>query len=194
MGSRNHALRPRIAGITLSAVVMVTLASSMAAQGLARFTANGVQRAASAANAPVSELALGITEFGYRLSQQTASPSKNWVASPLSIAYTFAMARAGASGETAMEIDPVFGFPPSGTDEAFSAATSEMVIDHEESTSRRPAPRRGSSSAGRPPDRPSSRTSTQPRTRRDDRPHQHRRRTRHHAHKPTRPLNAILAR
>jgi hypothetical protein len=72
---------------------MVTLASSMAAQGLARFTANGVQRAASAANAPVSELALGITEFGYRLSEQTASPSKNWVASPLSIAYTFAMAR-----------------------------------------------------------------------------------------------------
>jgi serpin B len=109
---------------------------------LARFTANGVQRAASATNAPVGELAPGITEFGYRLSRQTALPSKNWVASPLSIAYAFAMARAGASGETAAEIDRVFGFPPSGTDETFNAATSEIVIGHGESPQPSAAPGR----------------------------------------------------
>jgi serpin B len=84
---------------------------------------DGVGRATPVPGAPVDALSAGITAFGYQLSQVTAGPSKNWVASPLSIAYAFAMARAGARGATAVEIDRAFGFPPAGTDDAFNAAT-----------------------------------------------------------------------
>lgn len=45
----------------------------------------------------------------------------NWVASPLSIALAFAMARVGALGATAAALDKVFGYPTSGRDDAFNA-------------------------------------------------------------------------
>jgi serine protease inhibitor len=116
-----------IIGAALCAIVTLTLTASARAQAITSVNAVGVHRATPPPGAPVGDLAEGVTAFGYRLCRLTAEPSKNWVASPLSIAYAFAMARVGASGETATEIDRVFGFPRPGTDEAFNAATRQVT-------------------------------------------------------------------
>jgi serine protease inhibitor len=82
--------------------------------------AEGVTRAAPPTDAPVEEIAAGVTRLGYEL----LSGSGNRVLSALSVAYAFGMVRAGASGETAAEIDQVFGFPAAGTHAAFNAVTA----------------------------------------------------------------------
>jgi serpin B len=105
----------------------LTTTGSAHAQELTGIRAEGVERAIPAPDAPVDAITAGITDFGYRLSQVAGDPTKNWVASPLSIAYAFAMARAGAEGDTAAEIDRVFGFPPARRDEAFNAATRQVA-------------------------------------------------------------------
>ncbi|MGC9667453.1 serpin family protein [Planosporangium sp. 12N6] len=127
MAARNRQLWPRIIGIVVSAAVTVVPASAAPAAAVTRLSSDGVQRAAAAPDAPVDALARGITAFGYRFSQVTAAPPENWVVSPVSIGYAFAMVRAGARGETGTEIDGVFGFPPVGTDEAFNAATRRLA-------------------------------------------------------------------
>src|SRR2546430_5434892 len=68
-----------------------------------------------------------MTDFGYRLSRTAGDPRANWVVSPLSIAYAFGMVRAGAGGATATELDTAFGFPATGTHEAFNAITRQLV-------------------------------------------------------------------
>jgi serpin B len=57
----------------------------------------------------------------------------------MSVADAFAMARAGAHGETARQLDRVFGFPATGTDEAFNAITRPLpylanciFVDHDQ--------------------------------------------------------------
>jgi serine protease inhibitor len=117
--------------IVLSAVVAtaitLTLTSSARAQTLTRLGADGVDRADPSPTAPTGPVTRGLVDFGAQLDQLTADPSKNWVASPLSIAYAFSMARAGAGGETAAEIDRAFGFPATGRDEAFNAISRQVV-------------------------------------------------------------------
>jgi serpin B len=85
-----------------------------------------VARQQPAADAPVRDVASAVTSFGYRL-QTSAFPTGNSVISPLSVAYAFAMARAGAGGETAAQLDRVFGFPASGLHDAFNAITRQVV-------------------------------------------------------------------
>ncbi len=53
----------------------------------------------------------GMTAFGAKLFDLVAEPTKNAVVSPFSIATAFGMARIGARGETAEQIDAVLGFP-----------------------------------------------------------------------------------
>jgi len=91
--------------------------------------AQGVARVVPPADAPVSAVTQGVTAFGYELGKVDVAPTENWVVSPASIAYGFAMARAGAAGETAAEIDRVFGFPQTGVHEAFNAITRQVVTD-----------------------------------------------------------------
>lgn len=86
-----------------------------------------VPRAVPAKDAPVGPLATAMTRFGYDLTRTAGDPKANWVVSPLSIAYAFGMARAGAGGATAAELDKAFGFPASGTDEAFNAISRQIV-------------------------------------------------------------------
>jgi serine protease inhibitor len=90
-------------------------------------TAEGVERAAPPEDAPVAEVAAGVTGAGHALAEQATAT--NWVCSPLSLAYAFAMARAGAGGETAAEIDRVLGFPARGLHEAFNAITGRAATD-----------------------------------------------------------------
>lgn len=61
-----------------------------------------------------------ITTFGYKLYQASSATGENAVLSPLSIATAFGMARAGAVGATAAEIDQVLGFPADGPHAVFN--------------------------------------------------------------------------
>ena len=90
-------------------------------------TAEGVERAAPPADAPIAEVAVGIARVGHDLAE--GSTTTNFVCSPLSLAFAFAMVRAGAGGETAEEIDRVLGFPESGTHEAFNAISAAAATD-----------------------------------------------------------------
>ena len=68
-----------------------------------------------------------MTAFGYDLYRVSAESGRNFVISPLSIATAFAMARAGARGDTAEQIDDVLRFPRDGVHAAFNAITGDLV-------------------------------------------------------------------
>lgn len=74
----------------------------------------------------MTEAVAGISEFATALYKAAADPQANVVFSPLSIAYAFAMARVGAKGETAAQLDEAFGLP-GGLDAAFNALTSGLA-------------------------------------------------------------------
>lgn len=86
----------------------------------------GATRAQPGKGAPVAETVAGMSEFAAALYTVAADPKANVVFSPLSIAYAFAMARAGAKGETAAQLDEAFGFP-GGLDAAFNALTTGLA-------------------------------------------------------------------
>ncbi|MGH3786357.1 MAG: serpin family protein [Pseudonocardiaceae bacterium] len=78
--------------------------------GVGVLTAEGVSRQVPR-DAPIEHTVDGLTKFGHDLYQVAADPARNIVLSPLSIGYAFSMARAGAGGQTASQLDRVFGFP-----------------------------------------------------------------------------------
>lgn len=127
MARPNHRFWRLAISAVLGTAITLTLTSSARAQTLIKLDAEGVHRADTSPTAPTGLVTRGLVDFGAQLDQLTADRSKNWVASPLSIAYAFSMARAGAGGETAAEIDRVFGFPATGRDEAFNAVTTQVV-------------------------------------------------------------------
>lgn len=86
-----------------------------------------VRRAQPSADAPVAELGDAMTGFAQRLLRVSPGAQDNWIASPLSIAVAFAMARAGAAGNTAAQLDHVFGFPARGVHDGFNAITRELT-------------------------------------------------------------------
>ncbi len=86
-----------------------------------------VPRAEPPADSPVAECCSGMLTLAQRMVPVSADAGQNWVASPVSIACAFAMARAGASGSTATQIDQIFGFPQHGRDDGFNAITRELA-------------------------------------------------------------------
>lgn len=78
-------------------------------------------------DAPVAETVAGLRAFGHALHGQAGAPEANTVLSPLSVAYALAMARAGAAGDTATEIDEVLRFPARGLHDAFNILDREIV-------------------------------------------------------------------
>jgi serpin B len=89
--------------------------------------AAGVDRETPLAEDPVEAAVLGMTAFGYDFYRVSAEPDSNTVISPLSIAGAFAMARVGARGDTADQIDDVLYLPTDGVHAAFNAITRELV-------------------------------------------------------------------
>lgn len=79
-----------------------------------------------AAATDTESLTRGITAFGHALVHAVSTPSTNVVVSPLSVAYAFAMARAGARGQTGAELDATFGFPGAATHSALDALTRPL--------------------------------------------------------------------
>jgi serine protease inhibitor len=106
--------------------------------------AAGVQRAV-VRDAPVTAVTDGMTAFGHDLYRVAADPGHNTIMSPLSIAVAFAMARAGARGDTAAQIDRVLRFPPRDLHEAMNAITRQIVT-----TEDAPSPRQTTRNAAHP--------------------------------------------
>jgi serpin B len=106
-------------------LVLVTLAACGGSPTVPTLTVEDVSRQQPAKGAPVGGVAEAITKLGYQLESRAAD--RNFVVSPLSIAYAFAMVRAGAGGETAAQLDQVLGFPPTGLHDAFNAITRQVV-------------------------------------------------------------------
>jgi serpin B len=84
----------------------------------------GVTRQAPPADAPVPAVAAAITRLGDRM--LAGLPPGNQVVSPLSVAYAYAMLRAGAGGATATDLDRTFGFP-ARVDAAFNSITAQIA-------------------------------------------------------------------
>lgn len=99
-------------------------------------------------DAPIEQTVTGLTKFGHDLYTVAADPAKNTVISPLSIGYAFGMARAGAGGQTASQLDQVFGFPASGPHAAFND------LDRRIGTVGEPSPRRSAGATRAPGERP----------------------------------------
>src|SRR5690242_13536404 len=119
-------MRTRWVGL-VAAVMVVASVAGCGGKGPAppaELRAENVARVMPSSNAPVAAVAAAIGQLGYRLSQ---AGTGNWIISPASIGYAFAMVRVGARGATADEIDKAFGFPASGRDEAFNAITRAVV-------------------------------------------------------------------
>ncbi len=98
---------------SLLAVALLSACTATAPGGpppAAELLAN-VARAAPG-EASVEEAVEGLLAFGHDLHDQIADPSTNTVISPFSMALVFGMARAGAAGDTADQIDEVLHFPP----------------------------------------------------------------------------------
>ena len=98
----------------------------------------------SAPNLPA--VVAGMDAFAADLHAIAAATSANFTASPLSIAVAFGMLRAGSRGETANQLDAVFGFPTTSRAEgsphqALNALTAQLVTPpHPPSSQPAPAP------------------------------------------------------
>jgi serpin B len=108
-------------------LVLVTVGACGSTPTVPTLTVKNVSRQQPAQNAPVGDVAEAVTGLGYRLDSSAFPTGHNSVVSPLSIAYAFAMARAGAGGETAAQLDQVLGFPSTGLHDAFNAITRQVV-------------------------------------------------------------------
>ncbi|HYU84172.1 MAG TPA: serpin family protein [Kribbellaceae bacterium] len=89
--------------------------------------AAGVSRVTPAAGTDVGPLVAGMTAFGHDLLGAMGEDAEgNVVISPLSIAYAFGMAEAGARAETRKQIDDVFGWGKGGPHEQINALTQRI--------------------------------------------------------------------
>jgi serpin B len=124
----NRAVWGRVLGAGLAAVTLAAAPGCGARDyGPPVLKAADVERRTPAADAPVDAVSRGLAALGHELARTDAAPGKNWIASPLSIGSAFAMARAGANGETAAEIDRVLGLPAAGGHDAYNAVTRQVV-------------------------------------------------------------------
>jgi serpin B len=84
--------------------------------------ASGLARVEPSGDAPIDDVVRHIDDFAFEFQRLVASESENLVFSPASIATAFAMAHAGASGQTRATLEAAFGFPDQpDIDEAMNA-------------------------------------------------------------------------
>src|SRR5262249_37911409 len=111
-------------------------------------TLPGVSRQSAGADAPVGAVVAGLGRFADQFRTVALQPGRNAVFSPLSIGYAFAMLRAAAAGQTAAQLDRLFGFPATGLHQAYNSLTGQIV------TTGGPPPRaapRATRDPGQPP-------------------------------------------
>lgn len=127
-------MRTSRSAITAAAVLGVATLAACGSQVPPSDDPDGIRLAVSerervrpAAGAPVDEAALGLQAFGYELISRNPDllEDGNLVVSPSSIGAAFAMARAGACGDTAEQIDSVLHFPMRGLGDAYNSMTAD---------------------------------------------------------------------
>jgi serpin B len=115
----------------MAATAAVALATACSAPVPELVKADGVERVSVDGAAYAAELrayrdsALGLGHA--LLADGGDGPDGNVVSSPGSLLVALAMLRAGASGETAAELDAVLGLPPEGRDEAMNALLEALA-------------------------------------------------------------------
>jgi serine protease inhibitor len=117
----------RLARLAPAIILLGALGGALPDSSLAPvplLVADGVARQRPAAGTPVDAVATSIAGLGYRM--RTLADDGNWVASPLSVAYGFAMVRAGAGGSTRAAIDRSFGFSDD-VDAALNSVTARIA-------------------------------------------------------------------
>jgi serpin B len=118
----------RLVRLVPAIILVGTLAGGLPSTSLSPvplLVAEGVTRQQPEPGAPVGTVADAVAALGYRM--RTLAQDGNWVASPLSVAYAFAMLRAGAGPGTGAAIDRTFRFPAQGVDAAFNAITRQVA-------------------------------------------------------------------
>jgi serine protease inhibitor len=117
---------------------MIAAAAVMVAAGCA----TGSQQSASAPSGPAPSLAASFGYFGADLYRQLSSDEKDdLLISPASISAAFALAHAGARGDTAAEIRALLRYPESEDLHLEMGAFFDAIeIDEDERTSRLPTP------------------------------------------------------
>ncbi len=108
-------MKPRstVAAVLLAATIVTTACGSSQASPAATGTTDGIALAAahlpraSADPKAANEVAAAINAFGLDLYRAAGSGGGNFVVSPSSVAIALSMARAGAKGETAAQMDAV---------------------------------------------------------------------------------------
>ncbi|MBO1269243.1 serpin family protein [Arthrobacter sp. PO-11] len=125
----------RVAGFVAAVSLVGLTACSPSAPGPSRapglLTADGVERVSVDRAAYPAELS-GFRTSAWKLGEALLADggeggSGNVISSPGSLLIALAMLRAGASGETAAEMDSVLGFPAEGRDEAMNALLASLA-------------------------------------------------------------------
>lgn len=122
----------RFMGLPLAAMMVASVACGqrLVAPG-ATSSPTGSSSAVAPPSGTTAGLALGITAFGCDLYGVLHSDGPNIVYSPFSIALAMSMARVGAGGRTASEIDRVMHYPLSGRDDLFDAIVRGVITTDE---------------------------------------------------------------
>ena len=123
--------RRSVVACTIGTALLATACGTSAGSGSDRDV--GVLRAdvaRSSTTAPTGPLVDGLTAFGHDLlAAVDGGERKNTVVSPLSVSLAFSMARVGAGGSTADQLDAVLHFPSGNRDAAFNTLTRGLVTD-----------------------------------------------------------------
>lgn len=117
-----------------SALLLALLAASCAQRPTRREPADteppvgqgDVGALATGSDADVESTVTGLWTFADRFAEVTGQRGQNAVFSPASLGYAFGMLRAGAGGQTARQLDEVFGFPAS-VHNAFAVLRRDVV-------------------------------------------------------------------
>lgn len=130
--------RPRLAALATSLLLAGGIVWGCSGQAAAiEVATSGAQRAA-ASNADASQAAAATTAFGLDLLRTQGFASGNVVLSPASIAFALAMARAGANGETASQMDAVMHSAAAGgnglnsLDQALTGLSGTVTVNGED--------------------------------------------------------------
>jgi serine protease inhibitor len=126
-----NALRRTVVLATAALTAMAACGGSdtVTEQALPRLVSSDVERSDPAPTPSAVDAAIGMQAFAHRLLSEHPDlmGGPNAVVSPASIGTAFAMLRAGAEGETAEQIDEVFGFPAAELGPAYNYLTDQWA-------------------------------------------------------------------
>lgn len=110
-------------------LLIIALSGCSTADSPVLLKAKGISREAPSKGAPVEDTVTGLQEFTEAFGAATHRNGENTAFSPVSMGYGFAMLRAGADGDSAAQLDSIFGFPETGLHRSFNLLGQSLVTD-----------------------------------------------------------------